>query len=58
MKYGMGDELIIIDNTCGHHFKIGEMVTVVVVTDIDYEVENAYGEKWWVRDEEVKEYRG
>lgn len=58
MKYGMGDELIIIDNQNGHHFDIGEMVVVVVVTDVDYQVENAHGEQWWVRDEEVEEYKG
>lgn len=53
MKHGIGDKLVITNCFCGHRFSIGETVVVRIVTDVDYQVENAYGEKWWVRDDEV-----
>jgi hypothetical protein len=54
MKYGIGDEAIIVKEKYGHQFRIGETVTIVDMTDVDYQAENAHGDRWWVRDEELE----
>jgi len=47
MKYKEGDIVQIIDNTCGHGFKIGDEGTVVDMDKIAYRIENDKV-AWWV----------
>lgn len=53
MKFKVGDKVRIVDNTGGHEFDIGEVVTIAEILEGDYRAKNNY-DSWYVGDEELE----
>jgi len=56
MQYTVGDKVKIIKNNCGHHFKLGEIVTITKVNSTNYYAANREGSQWYIRDTEVEPF--
>lgn len=55
--YKIGDKVRVIENTAGHHFKIGEIVKIKTIdsndTNVPYSCSNE-NEDWWVCEEDIR----
>lgn len=53
-KYKIGDRVRIVDCKHGHHFDIGDIVTIQNKSYGDYSAMNNKGEHWYIADDEVE----
>lgn len=53
-KFNAGDKVRIVNNTCSHGYKIGEIVEIDLVSETGYRANNDVSKKWYIRDEDAE----
>lgn len=61
-EFFVGQEVIITDNTCGHMFTKGQVVTLTEAEDLvkwwDLEAKDEKGSTWYFDGDDCKPYKG